>query len=66
MTRTAALVVPAAYCTPMSIPRYTVFNELAGNAAKLICLVWVNEYLAGPGVAEIEQADNRRLLPLDG
>jgi acetate---CoA ligase (ADP-forming) len=54
----AALVVPAAYCTPMSIPRYAVFNELAGKAGKLICQVWVNEYLAGPGVAEIEQADN--------
>ncbi|MCL2428281.1 MAG: acetate--CoA ligase family protein [Alphaproteobacteria bacterium] len=54
----SAMVVPVAYASPLSVPRYAAFDEFSKQADKLTCYVWANEYLAGPGMREIETADN--------
>ena len=58
----AAMVVPTAYATPMSIPRIAATNDLAREAGKPVCQVWVSEYLAGPGTEEFEAAENIALF----
>ncbi len=58
----AAMVVPTAYATPMSIERIPVMDKLAREAGKLVCQVWVSEYLAGPGTEEFEAAENIALF----
>ena len=58
----AAMVYPQAYASELGATRLPAFDELGRNAGKVICQVWTNEWLAGPGVKEIETADNLALF----
>jgi acyl-CoA synthetase (NDP forming) len=48
----AALIVPAVYSYEPVRARILAFDELAAEAGKLICNVWINERWEGPGALE--------------
>ncbi len=58
----AAMVYPQAYASEMGATRLPTFDELGGANSKIVCHVWTNEWLAGPGVKEIETSDNMALF----
>jgi acyl-CoA synthetase (NDP forming) len=52
-----ALVIPQVVAIPEMTPqRVPVMSELARRAAKPICIIWMTEWLEGPG-ADLYQAD---------
>jgi len=54
----AALVVPQPYSYAPTAARIPIYDAIAAEKGKPICMVWANEHLAGPGFAEAEQADH--------
>ncbi len=54
----AAMVFPQAYASVAGVDRIPVFDQLGRDAGKMVCQVWTNEWLAGPAVQPIEEADN--------
>ena len=52
----AALIVPHPYAYLPSVGRISVFDELARDNGKPICMGWLSEWMGGPGMAEIESA----------
>ncbi len=54
----AAMVFPQAYASVAGVDRIPAFDQLGREAGKMICQVWTNEWLAGPAVQPIEEADN--------
>lgn len=51
-----ALLVPQVYSWPMTAQRVSTFDELSARHDKITCLVWLCEWLEGPGAVEAEQA----------
>jgi acyl-CoA synthetase (NDP forming) len=50
-----ALVIPQVMSVPESTPaRAPVMSELARRAGKPVCMLWLTEWLQGPGAAEYE------------
>ena len=58
----AALIVPHPYASELSVQRMPALDFLAGDAGKPICMVWVSEWMGGPGMAEIERTRNVSLF----
>lgn len=58
----AALVVPMTYGYAQSAARIPVYERLAGEHGKVVCIAWQTEWLEGPGVKEAEQCDNVALF----
>ncbi len=58
----AALIVPMTYGYAASAARIPVYERLAGEAGKMVCLAWQTEWLEGPGVKEAEQCENVALF----
>ena len=58
----AALVVPMTYGYAASAARIPVYERLAGENGKMVCLAWQTEWLEGPGVKEAEQCGNVALF----
>ncbi len=54
----AAMVFPQAYASVAGVDRIPVFDQLGRDFGKMICQIWTNEWLAGPAVQPIEEADN--------
>jgi acetate---CoA ligase (ADP-forming) len=52
----AALIVPHPYAYLPSVGRIAVFDELARDNGKPICMGWLSEWMGGPGMLEIESA----------
>jgi acetate---CoA ligase (ADP-forming) len=57
-----ALVVPLTYGYAQSALRIPVYDSLAKQHDKIVCLAWQSEWLEGPGVKEAEQADRVALF----
>lgn len=58
----AVLVSPQAYAYEAAAARLPMFSELAGAAGKIICNVWLPEWLEGPGARETERDPNLALF----
>ncbi len=58
----AALVYPQIYSYAATAQRVPVFDALAAAHGKPVCMVWITEFLAGPGSAEAEAAENVALF----
>ncbi len=58
----AALIVPHPYSYLPTLGRIAVFDELAGNNGKPICMGWLSEWMGGPGMKEIESSRNVSLF----
>ncbi len=58
----AALVVPSVYAYAPAAKRVPVLGAAAAAAGKLVCNVWVNEWLEGPGALEAECDPNTALF----
>jgi acyl-CoA synthetase (NDP forming) len=52
-----ALVVPFVFSYDIVTPRIAVLNELARQHDKAVCIVWLPQWLEGPGALAAEQAD---------
>ncbi len=57
-----ALVVPSVYAYAPAAKRVPVLGAAAAAAGKLICNVWTNEWLEGPGALEAERDPNTVLF----
>jgi len=57
-----AMVLPHAYSYDTATKRIPVFDDLAKRYDKIVCSIWVNEFLGGPGMAETEAADRVALF----
>ena len=57
----AALVVPQVFAYDFATPRIRAFGEMAARHGKLVCHVWLSEWLEGPGAREAE-AERRTAL----
>jgi acetate---CoA ligase (ADP-forming) len=57
-----ALVVPLTYGYAESALRIPVYNSLAKQHDKIVCVAWQSEWLDGPGVREAEQAERVALF----
>jgi acetyl-CoA synthetase len=58
----AALIVPMTYGYPASVERIPVYDNLASQHGKVVCIAWQTEWLEGPGVREVEQSENVALF----
>ncbi|MDE2580434.1 MAG: CoA-binding protein, partial [Rhodospirillales bacterium] len=58
----AALVYPQVYSYDATAQRVPVFDAMADKYGKPVCMVWITEFLAGPGSAEAEAAENVALF----
>jgi acyl-CoA synthetase (NDP forming) len=58
----ATLVVPMTYGYAASAQRIPVYDRLAKEAGKIVCIAWQAEWLEGPGVKEAEEADHVALF----
>ncbi len=58
----AALLVPQVFASERVPMRVAQLSALAERAGKLVCHVWVNEFLEGPGAREAEQAPHTALF----
>jgi len=54
----AALVVPMTYGYAASAQRIPVYDRLARENGKMVCIAWQAEWLEGPGVKEAEESDH--------
>jgi acetate---CoA ligase (ADP-forming) len=54
----AALVVPMTYGYAASAQRIPVYDQLARQHGKMVCIAWQAEWLEGPGVREAEEAES--------
>ena len=57
-----ALVYPQVYSYDATAQRVPVFNAMAEQFGKPICMVWITEHLTGPGAAEAEAAEHVALF----
>jgi acyl-CoA synthetase (NDP forming) len=57
-----AMVLPHAYAYPPASARIPVFDALAKAHDKVVCSIWVNDWLGGPGMAETEAAERVALF----
>ena len=57
-----ALVYPQVYSYDATAQRVPVFDALAAEHGKPVCMVWITEHLAGPGAAEAEAAGHMALF----
>ena len=58
----AALIVPMTYGYAASAARIPVYERLAGETGKMVCIAWQTEWLEGPGVKETEACGNVALF----
>ncbi len=58
----AALLVPQVFASERVPMRVAQLGALAERTGKLICQVWVNEFLEGPGAREAEQEPHTALF----
>jgi acyl-CoA synthetase (NDP forming) len=58
----ATLVVPMTYGYAASAARIPVYDRLAKEAGKIVCIAWQAEWLEGPGVKEAEESDRIALF----
>ncbi|MBV9812931.1 MAG: CoA-binding protein, partial [Acetobacteraceae bacterium] len=49
-----ALVLPAVYSGAVVAARSPVYQDMATESGKLLCIVWLAEWLEGPGSSEVE------------
>jgi acyl-CoA synthetase (NDP forming) len=52
-----ALVMPFVYAYQVAVPRLTMLNDLARKHGKTACVVWLTEWLEGPGAREAESSE---------
>jgi acetate---CoA ligase (ADP-forming) len=57
-----ALVVPLTYGYAGSALRIPVYDSLAKQHDKIVCVAWQSEWLEGPGVTEAEQSERVALF----
>lgn len=53
-----ALVVPQVFANAMAVERLKIFSEAAKRYQKIVCVVWLTEWLEGPGALESELDPN--------
>jgi acyl-CoA synthetase (NDP forming) len=58
----ATLVVPMTYGYAASAARIPVYDRLAKESGKIVCIAWQAEWLEGPGVKEAEECDRVALF----
>jgi acyl-CoA synthetase (NDP forming) len=58
----ATLVVPMTYGYAASAQRIPVYDRLARENGKMVCIAWQAEWLEGPGVKEAEGSDHVALF----
>ena len=58
----ATLVVPMTYGFAASAARIPVYDRLAAEAGKVVCIAWQAEWLEGPGVREAEESEHVALF----
>ncbi|HEY1932944.1 MAG TPA: acetate--CoA ligase family protein [Acetobacteraceae bacterium] len=58
----ATLVVPMTYGYAASAQRIPVYDRLARENGKIVCIAWQAEWLEGPGVKESEESDHVALF----
>jgi len=58
----AALVVPMTYGFAASAARIPVYERLAKEVDKIVCIAWQAEWLEGPGVKEAEESERVALF----
>jgi acetyl-CoA synthetase len=58
----ATLVVPMTYGYAASAARIPVYDRLAKESGKIVCIAWQAEWLEGPGVKEAEESDRVALF----
>lgn len=51
------LVVPHAFAYALSVPRIAVLDELARRHGKMVAMVWLTQWLEGPGAREAAAAE---------
>ncbi len=56
------LVVPHPLAYASALPRIAILDGLARDAGKIICSVWLSQWLEGPGAEETEAAQNLALF----
>lgn len=56
------LVVPFAYAYDIATPRIGVLDELARRHGKIACIVWLTQWIEGPGSTIAEQSDRVALF----
>lgn len=52
-----ALVMPFVYAYQVAVPRLYMLNDLARQHGKTACVVWLTEWLEGPGAREAEATE---------
>ena len=57
-----AMVLPHAYAYATATARIAVFDDLAKRHDKIVCSIWVNDWLGGPGQAETEASERVALF----
>ncbi len=58
----AAMVYPQVYSYEATAERVPVFDAMAAEYGKPVCMVWITEHLTGPGAAEAEASENVALF----
>ena len=48
------MVLPNGYAYDFATPRFALLGELAARHGKAACVVWLTEWLEGPGAREAE------------
>jgi acyl-CoA synthetase (NDP forming) len=56
------LVVPFVYAYDTATPRIGVLDELARTHGKIACIVWLTQWMEGPGTRVAEQAEHVALF----
>lgn len=56
------LLVPLVYSYELSTPRIAQINQSAADHGKVSCLVWLTEWLEGPGAIDAEHAEHVALF----
>lgn len=56
------LVVPFVFSYDTATPRIAVLNEAAKRHGKMVCIVWLTQWLEGPGTREAESSSHVALF----
>jgi acyl-CoA synthetase (NDP forming) len=56
------LVVPFVFSYDTATPRIAVLNEAAKRHGKMVCIVWLTQWLEGPGTREAENSSHVALF----
>src|SRR5690606_7698766 len=61
-TQYSAVVVPHTLSYEFGLSRIQTFNEVASHHGKIVCNVWMSEWVGGPGTEESERSSSVALF----